>query len=301
MLKELGKSLREFKKDSILAPLFVTFEVIFEVLIPYLMASLIDDGIYAGNMGYINRRGLIFVFSALGSVVVSMLSGRYAAFAATGLAKNLRRDIFYNIQEFSFANIDRFSTSSLISRMTTDISNLQNAYQMILRLLFKAPIMLVLSFFLVLSISRPVALILGIMIPLLGAGLYLLVKFAHPIFVRVFKRYDKLNKVVEENLHGIRVVKSFVREDFEIEKFQKASGEIYSDFVRAERLMALNMPMMMIAVYTCMMIISWVAGHLVISHPLPLLIQFRLQYCCCFWTDIAIIFVLLTTQRVDNS
>ena len=265
MLKKLAGSLREFWKDSILAPSLVVLEVIFEVIIPFLMATLIDNGIKAGDLSYIKRIGLFLFISAFLSLIIGLLSGRFAAFAATGLARNLRRDIFYRVQDLSFANIDKFSTASLISRMTTDVSNLQMAYQMALRVLVKAPVMLVLSFILVLVISPPLSLIFAVTIPVLSLVLYGIIKAAHPIFTRGFKLYDRLNTVVEENLHGIRVVKSFVREGREVEKFETASQDIYDNFLKAERLMALNMPIMQFAVFTCIMVLSWIGGHLVVG------------------------------------
>jgi len=265
MIRRILSCVREYKKDSFLAPLFVTFEVILEVLIPTLMAVLVDYGIDNGDMSYILRYGFILLMCAAFSLTFGIISGRYAAFASAGLVKNIRHDLFYNIQNFSFANIDKFSTASLISRMTTDISNVQMAYQMTIRVLVRAPIMLVLSFIMVLTISSQLALIFAVAGPLLALGLYLIIKFAHPIFIRVFKRYDKLNRVVQENLHGIRVVKSFVREDFEINKFQETSNEISEDFIKAEKIIALTMPLMQFSVYTCILLISWFGAQLVVS------------------------------------
>lgn len=268
MIKKLLSCVREYKKDSFLAPFFVTFEVILEVFIPFFMAMLVDNGINNGDMNYVFRMGLMLLVCAACSLTFGILSGRYAAFASAGLVKNIRHDLFYNIQSFSFANIDKFSTASLISRMTTDISNVQMAYQMTIRVLVRAPIMLILSFMMVLTISTKLALIFAVAGPLLALGLYLIIKYAHPIFIRVFKRYDKLNRIVQENLHGIRVAKSFVREDYEIQKFENSSQEIYEDFVKAEKILAFTMPLMQFAVYTCILLISWFGAHLVVSNTM---------------------------------
>jgi len=266
--KKLSSCIREYKKESLLAPLFVALEVVLEVLIPFLMVLLIDNGINEGNLNYIYKIGVILILCSATSLTLGILSGRFAAFASAGLAKNIRHDIFHRIQDFSFVNIDKFSTSSLISRMTTDVSNIQMAYQMIVRVLVRAPIMLILSFLMVLTISPKIAMIFLFIVPILGISLYLVIKYAHPIFVHVFKRYDKLNTVVQENLHGIRVVKSFVRENHEVEKFENVSGEIYKDFVKAEKLLALNMPLMQFSVYTCIMLISWFGAQLVVSETM---------------------------------
>jgi len=268
VIKKLLSCVREYKKDSFLAPFFVTFEVILEVFIPFFMAMLVDNGINNGDMNYVFRMGLMLLVCAACSLTFGILSGRYAAFASAGLVKNIRHDLFYNIQSFSFANIDKFSTASLISRMTTDISNVQMAYQMTIRVLVRAPIMLILSFMMVLTISTKLALIFAVAGPLLALGLYLIIKYAHPIFIRVFKRYDKLNRIVQENLHGIRVAKSFVREDYEIQKFENSSQEIYEDFVKAEKILAFTMPLMQFAVYTCILLISWFGAHLVVSNTM---------------------------------
>lgn len=268
MIKKIGSCVREYKKESLLAPTFVSMEVVLEVLIPFLMALLIDNGIETGDMGYIVRLGLLLLIFAAISLVFGVLSGRYAALASAGLAKNIRHDVFYNVQEFSFANIDEFSTSSLISRLTTDVSNVQMAYQMVIRVLVRAPIMLGLSFFMVCFINLQLALIYLVLTPLLGLGLYFIIKAVHPIFTTVFKRYDRLNTVVQENLHGIRVVKSFVREGHEIEKFSEVSDEINQDFIKAERLVALTTPLMQFVIYSCLLLVSWFGAQLVVSRTM---------------------------------
>ena len=230
MIKRLASCIREYKKSSILAPIFIVMEVVMEVIIPILMANLIDYGIDAGNMGYIYKMGLFLVFSSAIALLFGVLSGRSAAVASAGFAKNLRKDMYYNVQNFSFSNIDKFSTASIVTRLTTDVTNVQNAYQMIIRLAFRCPVMLILSVVMALKISPQLSLIYAGCIPVLAFGLFFIMSKAHPIFERVFKKYDKLNNVVQENLHGIRVVKSFVREEREIEKFDAISEEIYKDF-----------------------------------------------------------------------
>ena len=219
MVKRLMKSIREYKAPSIKAPVFVSLEVIMEVVIPLLMANLIDQGISGGNMPYIVKMGLALLLCAAMSLVFGALAGKYAAIASAGFAKNLRGDMFNHVQEFSFANIDRFSTGGLVTRMTTDVTNVQNAYQMIVRTAFRSPFMLIFSLAAAAAIDWKLSLIFVAFIPVLGAGLYLVATRAHPVFERVFRTYDKLNGVVQENLRGIRVVKSFVREAHEEEKF----------------------------------------------------------------------------------
>lgn len=264
MLKKLLKSVREYKKESFLAPLFVTLEVIMEVLIPYLMAALIDNGVNKGNMDYILKIGIVLVISAFISLVFAILSGKYAAVASAGMAKNLRKDLFYKVQNFSFSNIDKFSTSSLVTRMTTDITNIQNAYQMVVRTAVRAPIMMIFSMIMSFSISPTLSWIYVICIPLLAFALYFIMTKTHPIFERVFKIYDKLNNVVQENLHGIRVVKSFVREEHEKEKFNTISERIYKDFSKAEKRLAFNAPVMQFCVYLCIIVIAWFGAHLIV-------------------------------------
>ena len=268
MIKKIGSCIREYKKESLLAPTFVSMEVVLEVLIPFFMASLIDNGINQGNMSYIMRMGLLLLVFAGTSLTFGILSGRYAALASAGLAKNIRHDVFYNVQEFSFANIDEYSTSSLISRLTTDVSNVQMAYQMVVRVLVRAPIMLSLSFFMVCFINLRIALIYLILTPLLGLGLYFIITSVYPIFTSVFKRYDRLNTVVQENLHGTRVVKSFVREKHEIEKFSDVSDAINQDFIKAEKLVALTTPLMQFIIYSCLLLVSWFGAQLVVTQTM---------------------------------
>lgn len=265
MIKKLMKSIREYKKDSLLSPLMVTLEVIMEVIIPMLMARLIDYGIQAQNMGYVWKMGILLAVTAMISLMFGVLSGKFAAQASAGFAKNLRKDMYYNVQNFSFSNIDKFSTASIVTRLTTDVTNVQNAYQMIIRMAVRAPIMLVFSMFMAFQVNSEMAVIFLAAAPILGVGLYLIMTHAHPVFEKVFKTYDKLNNVVQENLHGIRVVKSYVREDHEIEKFEKISTSIYNDFTFAEKLIAFNMPLMQFCMYACMILISWFGAKLIVT------------------------------------
>ena len=265
MIKKLLCSVREFKRDSLLSPLFITFEVIMEVIIPVLMANLIDKGIDAGNMSFILKMGLVLVISAMISLAFGALAGKHAAIGSAGFARNLRHDMYYNVQNFSFSNIDKFSTASIVTRLTTDVSNVQNAYQMIIRMAVRAPIMLIFAMTMAFSVNSKLSLIFLGCVPILGIGLYLIIRKAHPIFERVFKTYDKLNNVVQENLHGIRVVKSYVREDFEEKKFEAISEDIYKDFTKAEKTIAYNMPLMQLCMYSCMLLISWIGARLIVG------------------------------------
>ena len=265
MVKRLMKSIREFKGASIKAPIFVSLEVVMEVVIPLIMADLIDRGINGGNMPYILKTGLILVLAALMSLCFGALAGKYAATASAGFAKNLRRDMYSHVQEYSFSNIDKFSTGGLVTRLTTDVTNVQNAYQMVVRIAVRAPFMLVFSLGAAICIDWQLSVIFLAFIPVLGIGLYLVATHAHPIFERVFKLYDRLNGVVGENLRGIRVVKSFVREAHEDEKFDAISQDIYQDFSLAERILAFNMPLMQFSVYGCMLLISWFGAQPVVA------------------------------------
>lgn len=270
MIKRLFASVREYKTASILSPLFVVGEVILEVIIPLLMSKLIDYGIYKNDMPYIIKIGLILVVCCLISLTFGALAGKYAAKAAAGFAKNLRKDMYYNVQTFSFSNIDKFSTSSLVTRLTTDVANVQNAYMMIVRTAFRSPAMIIFSLFMAFRINSEIAVILLGAVPVLAIGFVLIFTNAHPIFEKVFKTYDKLNNIVGENLHGIRVVKSFVREDYEDKKFKNVSEEIYKLFIKAERIIIFNMPLMQFVIYASMILISWFSSKLIVaSHNDP--------------------------------
>ena len=265
MIKQLAKSIREYKLPSLLSPLFVTLEVIMEVLLPSLMADLIDKGVDKGDMDYILKTGLILAGVAFAALAFGALAGKFAAQASAGFAKNLRHDLFYKIQDYSFANIDKFSTSSLVTRLTTDITNVQNAYQMMIRVAFRAPFMMIFAMIMSFSVNAQLSWVFVAFIPFIALALGIVIKFAHPIFGRVFKTYDKLNNIVQENLHGIRVVKSFVREEHEVEKFGKISDLIYKDFSKAEKIVSFNMPVMQLSVYLCILIISWIASHQIVG------------------------------------
>lgn len=265
MIKKLAKCIREYKRDTILSPVFVSLEVFMEVLIPFIMARLIDYGIDRGDMSYIVRTGLILAAMALLSLLFGVLAGKAAATASAGFAKNLRHDMFHHVQDFSFTNIDKFSASSIVTRLTTDVTNVQNAFQMIIRIAVRSPIMFISSIVMAMTVSVKMSLIFLAVIPLLAVGLYFLMTGAHPLFSRVFKTYDKLNRVVQENLHGIRVVKSYVREDHETEKFKKISDDIYTLFTKAEKRMAWNMPLMQFCMYACMLLISWFGARMIVA------------------------------------
>ena len=265
MVRKLLRSVREYKTSSLLAPLFVTCEVILEVIIPMLMANLIDFGIEAGNMQYILKMGLALIICCIVSFTFGALSGKYAAVASAGFAKNLREDMYNKVQEYSFSNIDKFSTASIVTRLTTDITNIQNAYMMSIRVAVRCPIMLIFALFMAFQINSHLAPIFVIAIPILAVGLVIIISNAKRIFERVFRTYDKLNNVVQENLHGIRVVKSFVREDHETEKFCSVSKEIYQDFSKAEKILAFNAPLMQFCAYGCMLLISWLGAKLIVA------------------------------------
>lgn len=265
MIRQLAGCIRQYKKDSILAPTYVAMEVVLEITIPLVMSKLIDNGINKGDMSYILQIGLLLVAACAFSLLFGVLSGKCSASASAGFAKNLRHDMFYNLQNFSFSNIDTFSTASIVTRLTTDVTNVQNAYQMIIRIAVRAPLMLVLAMVMAFRVNAGLSLIFLGAVPVLGIGLFFIFRKTHPIFVRVFKTYDRLNRVVGENLHGIRVVKSFVREDYEEQKFNEVSERIYKDFSKAEKQIAFNMPLMQICVYACLLLIAWFGGRLIVT------------------------------------
>lgn len=265
MNKKLLQSVREYKKQSIIAPLLVTLEVLMEVLIPLEMAKIIDIGIAEGNLGYIIQRGLILVIMAMMSLFFGVQAGNFAAIAGAGYAKNLRHDIYYKVQDFSFKNIDHFSTSGLVTRMTTDITNIQMAYMMSIRLLARAPIMIILSWVMTLTLSRKAALLFLIVIPVLGGTLLFIAKKAHPHFIKVFDEYDELNNSVQENVNAARVVKAFVREDYEIGKFHGVSKYVYQLFTTAEKIVAWNSPVMQFVMYAVIMILIYIGGKGIVT------------------------------------
>ena len=263
MIKKLLSCVREYKLPSILSPLTVSMEVLIEVLIPYLMADLIDYGINKGDMPYILKMGLFLFLCALVSLMFGVLSGRFAAKASAGFAKNMRHDMFHAVQDFSFANIDKFSTASIITRLTTDVTQVQNAYQMIIRIAVRSPLMFAMSLIMALRVNAKVSMVFLIAVPILIGTLGFIMIKVHKIFERMFKTYDELNNTVQENLHGIRVVKAFVREDYEQKKFKGVSKLIYKLSTDAERILAFNSPIMQFCVYGCMLLISWIGANLI--------------------------------------
>ena len=261
MLQTLYRQIGEYKKDSILTPIFTALEVFMEILIPFVTASIIDKGIEAGNMQMVCLYGAVMLILAFFSLVFGIQAGRYAASASSGFACNLRESMYANIQTFSFSNIDKYSTAGLVTRMTTDVTNLQNSYQMILRIAVRAPLMLICSMFMCIVISRKLSLVFLCALFFLAIVLFTIMRKAMPVFDQVFGKYDDLNASVQENVSGIRVVKAFVREDFEKEKFAKASENLYRLFVKAESMLAFNNPVMMLSIYGCIIVLSWLGAH----------------------------------------
>ena len=265
MIKKLASYVKEYKKQAILTPIFVVLEVIMEVIIPLLMARIIDVGIQNSDIDYILEMGILLIISAIMSLIFGMLSGRFAAIASAGYAKNLRKEMFHKVQDYAFENIDKFSTSSLVTRMTTDVTNVQMAFQMIIRILVRGPIMMIFALLMVLSISGKLSLIFLVAIPFLGIILFLIATKAHPIFEKVFKKYDKLNRVVQENLNAIRVVKAYVREETEEQKFKEVNDEVYKNFIKAQKIVAFNSPVMQLTIYTSILLISWFGAKLIVG------------------------------------
>lgn len=268
MIKKLIKCIREYKKETILTPIFVALEVVFEILITYNMAQLIDKGVEVGNTNMIIKIGFILILMAVCSLILGALSGITCAKASSGFAKNLRKDIFYKIQNFSFLNIDKFKTSGLVTRLTTDVMHVNWAFQTVIRIAVRAPLTIVFALIMIVRINSKISLVfLGVM-PIMIIGLLLIIKYAHPLFRKVFDEYDHMNNVVSENLNGIRVVKSFVAEDKEIKKFNSVSNKIYRLFSKAQNLLAFNNPLMQACVYTTMLLISWIGAKMIVSGSL---------------------------------
>lgn len=265
LIRKLSESIRQYRLKAILAPVTVSGEVVMEVLIPFLMSRLIDNGIDAGNISYVIKIGMILLGCAIVSMIFGGLAGKFAAEASAGFTANLRQDMYYRVQGFSFQNIDKFSTASLVTRMTTDVTNVQMAYQMIIRTAVRSPLMLTFALIAAFRIDSRLAFIFVAVLPFLAVGLYMIIVHVHPIFEKVFRTYDKLNLVVEENLRGIRVVKSFTREDYEVDKFNGISENIYRYFVRAEQLIAFNMPLMQGAIYTSMLLLCWLGARAIVA------------------------------------
>ena len=265
MIKTLARSVREYKWTALGSPICMIGEVTMEIFIPLVLAELLRQGIEPGYMPAVWKYGGLLALCALCSLAFGVASAFFAAHASTGFARNLRHDMFAKVQTYDFSNIDKFSTSSIVTRLTSDVANLQMTFQMSIRMIFRTPVMLVMALIMAFRISPRLSVIYCVMLPLLALGLMLLIKLVHPIFERVFKIYDRLNNVVQENVRGIRVVKSFVREQAETEKFTETSDTIYKDFVKAERIMAFNNPLMQFAVYTCIIVISYLGAKQVVG------------------------------------
>ena len=298
MLKVLGAQIKEFKKDSLMTPVFMILEVIMEMIIPLLMASIIDDGVNAGNMNHIYKVGAYMVVAAVIGLWAGMMGAKYGAKASTGFARNLRKAMFENIQTFSFSNIDKYSTSSLITRLTTDVTNLQNAYQMLLRIAMRAPASMIIAMIMAFSINAKLASTYLIAIIFLAACIAMIIPRATKYFRQVFEKYDDLNASVQENVSAIRVVKAYVREDYEKEKFSRANRNIYNMFLRAEKLVVINMPLMQFTVYACILIISWLGAKMIVAGGLTTgEMMSLLTYCMNILMSlmmVSMIFVMLT-------
>ena len=265
MIRKLSRAVREYKKDALLTPVTAALEVVMEVIIPLLMARLIDNGIDAGDMGAIWKIGLLLVLCALVSLAFGVLSGFFGARASTGFARNLRQDMYYAVQKYSFSNIDKFSTGSIVTRLTTDVTNVQNTFQMLIRIAVRAPSTLIFAMIMAFMVNARLALLFLAVIPILGAGLGFISMKAHPAFTRMFKHYDRMNTVVQENLRGIRVVKAFVREERETEKFVESSEKLRRDSALAEKILAFNSPLMQFCMYAVMLLISWFGAKLIVG------------------------------------
>ena len=268
MIKTLLAQVKEFKKASFLTPVFMILEVVVETLIPLVMADMIDHGVEAGNISYLYQRGAIMALLAVAGLVTGILGGKYGAYASSGFARNLRKAMYTNIQTYSFSNIDKFSTASLITRLTTDVTNLQNAYQMILRMCTRAPASLICAMAMAFMINARIASIYLIAVIFLGCFLVFIMRKATKYFQEVFEKYDDLNASVQENINAVRVVKAYVREDYETTKFQKACNKVYEMFVRAEKLVVINMPVMQFTVYACILGISWLGAKMIVGGSL---------------------------------
>ncbi|MGN1333740.1 MAG: ABC transporter ATP-binding protein [Anaerovoracaceae bacterium] len=265
MIKTLSKYIGEYKKYAFITPVLVTLEALMEIVIPLLMAQLIDNGIDAGNMGEVTKYGIILLFAAVLAMAFGVLAGKTAPTASAGFAKNLRQALYNKVQEFSFANIDKFSTGSIVTRLTTDVTNVQQAFQMIIRITVRAPGMLIFALIASFSVNHKLSLIFLAVLPAMGIGMFMIIKKVYPLFNKIFRTYDKLNNVVQENLYAVRVVKSFNRQKYENEKFGEVSGNIYKDFSRAEKTMAFVSPLMQTCMYICMLLISWIGARMIVA------------------------------------
>lgn len=303
MIKRLLKSVREFKKDALLTPFFVVLEVVMEVIIPMVMALLIDKGIDGQDMAAIWKYGIILVLCAMLALVFGAAAGTFAARASTGFARNLRHDMYYNVQNFSFSNIDKFSTGSIVTRLTTDVTNVQNAFQMCTRIAVRCPVMLVFALFMAMKINSRMALVFLAVLPILAIGMGILMKVVDPVFERAFKIYDRMNTVVQENVRGIRVVKTYVREDHETEKFEGVSGMLYRTFSKAQKTMAGVMPLMQFCMYACMLLISWFGARLIVvgsmtTGELTSMFSYTMQILMSLMM-VAMVFVMITMAKAS--
>ena len=303
MIKRLLKSVREFKKDALLTPFFVVLEVVMEVIIPLIMALLIDKGIDGQDMAAIWKYGIILVLCAMLALVFGAAAGTFAARASTGFARNLRHDMYYNVQNFSFSNIDKFSTGSIVTRLTTDVTNVQNAFQMCTRIAVRCPVMLVFALFMAMRINSRMALVFLAVLPILAIGMGILMKVVGPVFERAFKIYDRMNTVVQENVRGIRVVKTYVREDHETEKFEGVSGMLYRTFSKAQKTMAGVMPLMQFCMYACMLLISWFGARLIVggsmtTGELTSMFSYAMQILMSLMM-VAMVFVMITMAKAS--
>ena len=303
IISSLAAEVKQYKLPAVLTPVFVILEVLMEVLIPFVIAHLIDNGVEVGNYQVITEAGTILIILALLALLFGILAGRTSAVASAGFARNLRRAVFSNVQKFSFANIDKYSAPSLITRLTTDVTNIQNSFMMIIRVAIRSPVMFLASFIMVLIIKPEMALIFACVVPILGVGITILTVKTFPIFERVFQKYDSLNSVVRENIRGIRVVKSFVREGFEKKKFKKASADIYEDFTAAEKLMAMLSPLMQFCTYLCILAVAWVGGQMIVfgdftSGELISIITYTMQILMSFMM-VAMVIVMITMARAS--
>ena len=303
MIKRLLKSVREFKKDALLTPFFVVLEVVMEVIIPLVMALLIDKGIDGQDMAAIWKYGIILVLCAMLALVFGAAAGTFAARASTGFARNLRHDMYYNVQNFSFSNIDKFSTGSIVTRLTTDVTNVQNAFQMCTRIAVRCPVMLVFALFMAMKINSRMALVFLAVLPILAIGMGILMKVVGPVFERAFKIYDRMNTVVQENVRGIRVVKTYVREDHETEKFEGVSGMLYRTFSKAQKTMAGVMPLMQFCMYACMLLTSWFGARLIVggsmtTGELTSMFSYAMQILMSLMM-VAMVFVMITMAKAS--
>ena len=303
MIKRLLKSVREFKKDALLTPFFVVLEVVMEVIIPLVMALLIDKGIDGQDMAAIWKYGIILVLCAMLALVFGAAAGTFAARASTGFARNLRHDMYYNVQNFSFSNIDKFSTGSIVTRLTTDVTNVQNAFQMCTRIAVRCPVMLVFALFMAMKINSRMALVFLAVLPILAIGMGILMKVVGPVFERAFKIYDRMNTVVQENVRGIRVVKTYVREDHETEKFEGVSGMLYRTFSKAQKTMAGVMPLMQFCMYACMLLISWFGARLIVGGSMTTgeltgMFSYAMQILMSLMM-VAMVFVMITMAKAS--